>query len=232
MSDDHSATAGPGNRSAKANPAALREAALRALGQTAEWLVLTGDFDEATARYRFVLEDAPSSPMVHHHLGRLLMQVGKRAAGAAHFQYLAQFGELDQVELRSLLAISTPLPQVATSGRLEPLTRLARARREMALNRLVSAIEIIEFGAKLSDAEECFRARIHAVQEDFEAVQRWASSREPSASESDGWFALGVPCRKPAGPSQSDPIVFQRASDRSNRWAGLPDAEPIPSRNG
>lgn len=164
---------------------------LPVLGQTAEWMVRAGKFDEAEARYRSILDEVPDSSMVHRHLGRLQMQLGKRTDAALHFRYLAQLGELDQEELRALLALSTPLPQGAVSGRLEPMNQLARARKEMALTRLSEALEIIESEGALSEAEASLRARIHAAQNDFDAVGQWAASHKPSVNDSDGCFAMG-----------------------------------------
>ncbi len=177
---------------------------LPAMGQTAEWLVLAGNYDQAEARYRTILDEIPDATMVHRHLGQLLLQQGKRIEAASHFRYLAQRGEVNQDELRCLLSLVKPLPKQLESGRLEPLNRLAQSRNQMALQDLDAALEILQpeehqtsrAGADanrqaVARAEASLRARIQALRNEWDAVRQWAESVQPDAADADGWFAAG-----------------------------------------
>ena len=177
---------------------------LPALGQTAEWLVLAGNYDQAEARYRTILEEIPDATMVHRHMGQLLLQQGKRIEAASHFRYLTQRGEANQDELRCLLSLVNPLPKQLESGRLEPLNRLAQARNKMASEDLDAALEIVQSEDQQKSraggdanreadarAEASLRARIQALKNDWDAVRRWLESGQPDATDADGWFAAG-----------------------------------------
>jgi tetratricopeptide (TPR) repeat protein len=164
---------------------------LPVLGQTAEWFVLAGRYDEAESRYRAILDEVPDSLQVHRYLGQLLLQTGRRTEAASHFKYLLLAGALNQEELRCLLMLSKPLPQDAKSSRLEPLSPLARARTEMALGRRAEAIEVLESEGEMDEASASLMARLDAAEDDFESARRWASSHEPDSNDSDGWIAMG-----------------------------------------
>ncbi|MCG8653612.1 MAG: tetratricopeptide repeat protein [Pirellulales bacterium] len=164
---------------------------LPALGQTAQWMVEAGNYDEAEARYRAILKEVPGSPMVHQHLGRLLLQLGRRTEAALHLQYLLQRGELNQEGLRSLLVLAKPFPLDAESNKLPPLNRLSRARQEMALERHEAALELLDAGDDESPAETSLRVRIRAGQGKFAAVRQWVNSQPTMTGDSDGWFAKG-----------------------------------------
>ncbi|QDT10307.1 tetratricopeptide repeat protein [Planctomycetes bacterium K23_9] len=164
---------------------------LPSLGQTAEWMVLAGNYNEAEARYRAILAEAPRSEMVHHHLGKLLLKVGKRNDAPLHFNLLAQIGSLDQLELRSLIRLSKPFPQDANTVALEPLTPLAKAQAELSRDQKSEALAILESVDVLSDAEASLLARIRATEKDFDAVKSWAEKHQITAKDADGWFATG-----------------------------------------
>lgn len=166
-------------------------ARLPALGRTAEWMAQAGRYGEAAERYRQILAEVPNAPMVHHHLGQLLLQLGKRTEASLHLQFLAQLGALQQEELRSLLTLSKPFPQDEETNRLEPLNDLARARQEMALNHLDIALELLGSSEVVGDAEASLKARIQARQKNFDSLRQWATSHELLSGDADGWFAAG-----------------------------------------
>ena len=165
---------------------------LPALGQTAEWLVLAGECDEAESRYREILKQAPETPMVHRHLAHLLLQMGKRTDAALHLRFLAQLGEISQEELVALLSLSKPLRRDQTSRALDPLNRLARARNQWAIDDPEAALQTLESGGDLNGPESALRARILAVRGEIDSVRSWAQTSAPDANDPDGWFARGL----------------------------------------
>lgn len=168
------------------------ETRLPALGQTAQWLVDAGQFDEAESRYRALLNAVPDASLAHRFLAQLLIQTGKRTQAATHLSFLGRQGQLNQEELRLLLAISTPLKQETLSPRTKPLTRLANARSEIASGDFETAISLLESDTAETDPQiEALRARVNATREQFDQVESWASTREVFDGDADGWFAMG-----------------------------------------
>ena len=167
-------------------------ARLPALGQSAEWLVESGRYGEAEQQYRSILQEVPDALMVHHRLGQLLLQSGRRTEAAMHFEYLSQFGELDQEELRSLLIRSQAFPGDDQFTRFTPLTRLAMGRQELANGQSEQLLEFFsKDGVENSDAELGMLARLRSVRKDMDAVQGWIQQERMSEANADAWFARG-----------------------------------------
>ena len=171
-----------------------REPATRlpALGQTAEWLVESGHYAEAEQQFRTILKEIPDALMVHHRLAQLLLQTGRRTEAALHFDYLAQFGELDHEELRALLIRHQAFPGDDGVTRFDPLNNLAMCRQEIADGKVQEVINVIDAaGEKNSDGELELLHRLRAQQGDFDDVQKWVAKLDMTNSGPDAWFARG-----------------------------------------
>ena len=163
---------------------------LPALGQTAEWLVESGRYDEAEQQYRTILKEVPDALMVHHRLGQLLLQSGRRTESAMHFDYLSQFGELDQEELRSLLIRSQAFPDDDQYTRFAPLTKLALCRQELASGKIDHVVDLLsEEDDQHSDGEIALLARLRSVS--GQAVQESIQQLGSVEANADAWFARG-----------------------------------------
>ena len=165
---------------------------LPALGQTAEWMVESGRYDEAELQFRSVLTEVPDALMVHHRLGQLLLQTGRRTEAAVHFDFLSQFGDLDHEELRSLLIRTQAFPGDDGVTRFDPLNNLAMCRQELADGKTAQVVEVfVAAGDANSDAEQALLARLLAEQHEFEDVRKWIENLEMAKAGADGWFAKG-----------------------------------------
>ena len=165
---------------------------LPALGQTAEWMVESGRYDEAEQQFRNILKEVPDALMVHHRLGQLLLQTGRRTGAALHFDYLSQFGELDHEELRALLIRSKAFPGDNGVTRFDPLNNLAMCRQEVADGKATEVMKlIVAAGEGSSDAEKALLNRLRAENGKFESVQEWIENLDMTNAGPDGWYARG-----------------------------------------
>ena len=174
---------------------------LPALGQTAEWMVESGRYDEAESQFRSVLQEVPDALMVHHRLGQLLLQTGRRTEAALHFDFLSQFGELDHEELRSLLIRAQAFPGDDAATRFDPLNNLAMCRQELADGKSDQVVKVIvDAGDANSAAEQALLARLLAEQEKFDDVRILLGKMEMAQAGADGWYAKGLLAFKDAEP--------------------------------
>ncbi len=100
---------------------AVPEARLPVLGQTAEWSVLQGQWQEAEKRYRTLLDQVLDTSMVHRMLSQLLMRQGRRLEAAAYLRELCRAGDIEESEIRSLLMTVHPFSDEAATDELEPI---------------------------------------------------------------------------------------------------------------
>ena len=177
---------------------------LPALGQTAEWMVESGRYDEAEQQFRSILQEVPDALMVHHRLGQLLLQTGRRTQAALHFDYLAQFGELDHEELRALLIRSRAFPGDDGMTRFDPLNNLAMCRQEIADGKAEEVVNVMDAaGEANSDAEVELLNRLRAQQGDFDQVQEWIETLDMKTAGPDAWFARGCLALKRASDDEA-----------------------------
>ena len=174
---------------------------LPALGQTAEWMVESGRYDEAELQFRTILQEVPDALMVHHRLGQLLLQTGRRTEAALHFDFLSQFGDLDHEELRSLLIRSQAFPGDDGVTRFDPLNNLAMCRQELADGKSDQVVKaIIDAGDASSVAEEALLIRLLAEQGKFGDARELLDEIEMAQAGADGWYAKGCLALNDAEP--------------------------------
>lgn len=167
---------------------------LPVLGQTAEWMVTFGRWNEAEARYKTLLKAVPDARPVHRQLARLLMRQGRRSEAVTHLDTLCRQGDIEELELRSLLMLSRPMASDSALDDLEPIGTLGKARAAMASGDLAAAGELSR--QEGSDAPDiaALRGRIDAESEDFAALRRWTeqSAKTANQNSADYWFAMGT----------------------------------------
>lgn len=155
-------------------------------------MVESGRYDEAESQFRSVLKEVPDALMVHHRLGQLLLQTGRRTEAALHFDFLSQFGELDHEELRSLLIRARAFPGDNGATRFDPLNNLAMCRQELADGKSDQVVKVIvDAGDANSAAEQALLARLLAEQEKFDDVRKLLGKMEMAQAGADGWYAKG-----------------------------------------
>lgn len=167
---------------------------LPSLGQTAEWLVGQGRWQDAEDRYRVLLEEVDDTTLVDSYLATLLLRQGRRLEAASHLRKLCRGGSVTESGLRSLLQISAPLAGDASAVELDPIGDLGQARAQIGLGNLAAARQIL--AAATVDQTDAFalRGRVYALQRDYEPLAQWVTDRPaaPSDVSPDEWFARGV----------------------------------------
>ncbi len=168
------------------------EVVLPVLGQTAEWLELQGDWTEAERRYRAILAEVPEAAAAHRKLAFLLMRQGQRLEAAEHLHALCRLGDVEELELRSLLVGMIALPGDSGRDELEPIGELGTARYEISQGNREAALATLR-AATDSPAAFALLGRIHAENSDAESLKTWFDEQaETVPSTADHWVAVGV----------------------------------------
>ncbi|WP_372717726.1 tetratricopeptide repeat protein [Novipirellula sp.] len=172
---------------------AVPETQLPALGQTAEWLVQSGDWEAAETRYRAVLDVVPDAAMAHRQLAQLLMRQGRRLEASLHLKALCEQGNVEEIELRSLLSLSAPFAADASREQLDPIGSLGRARAAAGKEQWDLVIAELKSTASPTPAESALLGRAYAEQKDFASLKQWNESNTVADNvNADAWFARGV----------------------------------------
>ena len=169
------------------------DARLPALGQTAEWLVVQGDWQQAEERYRKLMSLIEDSSMVDRLLSRLLLRQGYQSEVEALLRKLVRSGNVEEMDLRVLLSLAHPLPGDAETEPFEPIGIEGHARHEMSLGNWDAAGELLQESGELNARQYALLGRVLARQADFEQLASWARDVPASVEKnSDYWFASGV----------------------------------------
>ncbi|QDT01994.1 Tetratricopeptide repeat protein [Rubripirellula lacrimiformis] len=218
---------------------AVPETQLPALGQTAQWLVQQGSWDEAETRYRAVLDAVPDATMAHRQLAQLLVRQGRRLEAAAPLNALCEQGNVEEIELRTLLSLSAPFAADASREHLDPIGSVGRARAAAGKDEWDSVIAELQSVTPQSSTQSALLGRAYAEQGDFESLKQWIETNtETIPDNADAWFARGVSaandqddrravkcfCEAILSDSTDDKAYFQLASSLSRL---VPDAQNV-----
>ncbi|MFG0263844.1 MAG: FG-GAP-like repeat-containing protein [Rhodopirellula sp. JB055] len=165
------------------------DAALPALGTTADWLIRLGRPYEAARCYQQMLEVAPDAVMVHRRLAELMIRMGRAPLAQNSLRQLCRSGNIRRPELAALLAIS----QTESDHPIGPVADARRLAKQHdyqgAADRLASRSKT-EF--QTPDVK-AFETRILAeLQQDKIVAKRLTSSRADQRVHADYWAALGI----------------------------------------
>ncbi len=165
------------------------ETRLPGLGQSSEWLVLHGDYAGAESRLRTILDEVPTMAMPHRALARLLLELGRRGEAADHLRRLCRMGDVNELELVSLLRMSSPLPVGSAIGPFSDsaavLSLIGEGRLEEARQRLL-AIE------QPDDLQHALRGRLAALLGDSDALAGWRPREQTQRHRGHVEFALAA----------------------------------------
>ncbi len=166
---------------------------LPVLGQTAEWLVLDGRWDEGEKRYRKIISAIEDIGMVQRRLAELLIRKGERTEACRYFMQLCEAGNIEEAELRTLLNHSRPDANPEPADELEPIGKLGNARSLAGKSDFNSAIQLIK--ESQPDDPETFSllGRLLVSIEDFENLDDWLQKTDTRGEKyPDYWFAKGA----------------------------------------
>lgn len=171
----------------------VAETRLPALGQTADWLVKQGEWSQAEERYRIVLNEVPDAVMALRQLSQLLIRQGRRLDAAEYLLELCRLGNVEEVELSTLLRRAEPFSSDAVLEQYEPIHLLGHARMMIGKQDVEGALQILSSESSLDAACSALLGRIYAEQRDADRLHEWvAKQSEDSFDCCDGWFALGI----------------------------------------
>ena len=171
------------------------DARLPALGLTAEWMVMHGQWRDAEDRFRQLLNQVPDASMAQRALTSLLLRQGRRMEASDYLDALCRKGVIDPANLRAMLSRLCPLPDEPINDEIEPIGTLGKARRLLGKNDWDAALSALqqhsENNSAADDAEiSALIARIHAQLQQWDDLTTWISSqKEPVANSADYWFA-------------------------------------------
>ena len=97
------------------------DAKLAVLGQTAEWLVFQGDWTATEERYRNLLTLVDETSLIDRLLSRLLIRQGRQVEARVLLQRLCKAGNVEEMDLRSLLSLSCHCPEMQQQRHLSRL---------------------------------------------------------------------------------------------------------------
>jgi len=181
------------------------DAKLAVLGQTAEWLVFQGDWEAAEERYRTLLSLVDDTSLIDRLLSRLLMRQGRRVEAGVFLKRLCRQGNVEEMDLRSLLLLSCPLRGDAVTDAFDPIGLQGHVRHAISTGEFAAAGEIlqqavVETSVVLDPAEYALQGRLLALLKQFDRLPDWIDGAPVGVEQySDYWFALGVYQMQKAG---------------------------------
>ena len=172
--------------------AAEPSARLPVMGQTAEWMVLAGMWEQAEQRYRSILTEVPDSVLVHRNLSSLLLRRGHRQEALQHLRFMCRQGDIQESELREMLRVALPFAAEFDRDR-EPVGVVGKAAAEASLGKLPEAALVLS-GAPDDDVQAvALRGRVLAMQADWDSLRDWlAGDLELVSKTSHYAFARGA----------------------------------------
>jgi len=166
---------------------------LPVLGQTAEWLTYDGRWEAAEDRFRQLIDLAPQIGMAHRKLAELLIRQGKRIEACKYFAALCEVGNIEEVELRQLLRISSAFSGTESADEQTPIGPLGLAHFQYAEGNLQDTLMILQNQKTTSPEINALVGRLHAINRDEEQLAAWAKrNTQQNNSFSGFWFAQGV----------------------------------------
>ena len=202
------------------------EIRLPAMGQTADWLIKSGDWDEGESRYLSLLKEAPNASLVHRGLAELYLRQGRGLEATAFLRNLCRLGDVQEYELRHLLIARYPFPGDATPENFDPIGRLGLAKAQAAYADWGSVANSLILDDQSTPEEVGFRGRCAVEQENWGGLAKWFSDFNASDKTQlksiapDSYYALGVFCEREE--------KYQEAADYLSRVV-LKDPTDVPA---
>lgn len=184
-------------------PAGHPEAGIPALGQSADWCMELGRYEEAEAKYVEVLQRVPEAFPARRQLAFLLNRQGRRHEAAAQIHELCKLGNVRQDELHSLVMLShamydDPDATAASSPAVvySPILPGGMARKLFTDGKFSEAADALEPWIETGTAPAALVAlygRAVVEAQDDQRFLMWLSRvNDATKATADYWAALGT----------------------------------------
>lgn len=179
------------------------EAGLAAIGQSADWCLMLGKYNQAEKRYRRVLNLVPSAIVAHRQLAFLYNRQGRRHEAVVHLQELCRLGDIRQDELHALLVVGHAIfedpnnPDPSDAPRhYWPIGPVAEARMLYTANRYSDAIAALDETVRDGDvlpSVMAFYGLLAIEAQDEPRFQWWLANCDQAVEGfSEYWAAIGA----------------------------------------
>ena len=184
-------------------PADHPQAGFPAVGQSADWCLQLGRYDDAEERYRQLLVTHPAAPEANRKLALILNRRGRRHEAARYILRLCLQGNVKSDELHSLMHLSDAMyDDRDAAGTADddqayyPIGKSADARKLFMEEDYQAALELLREDASLEllpPALLAFYGRVAAEAQDDQEFNRWlAFTNETTQQFSEYWSAVGT----------------------------------------
>ncbi|MGB7342598.1 MAG: FG-GAP-like repeat-containing protein [Pirellulaceae bacterium] len=165
------------------------DAALPALGQSAEWCLEIGRPLEAEDRYRKIVKVVPNADIAHRALSELMLKMGRPHAAVDSLRSLCLSGNIRQSELAALINVNESFANPAVG-------QYATARQDAIAGNYVEAIEqlrpIIKKPETPADVQAFYLRLLAESQQHDEFEQALHELGKPMTEQADYWGAIGA----------------------------------------
>ena len=179
------------------------QAGLASLGQSADWYVRLGRYQEAEDRYVQILEQIPDAVPALRQLARLLNRQGRRHEAATLIRRLCELGDVRQDELHALISLSDAMyderadaGDVAEEEGYWPIGPGGRARKQFQDEAYAEAVEILQPSIADGSAPPALMAlygRAAVEAQDNDRFRWWLTRIDSRTREfSEYWAAIGA----------------------------------------
>ena len=179
------------------------QAGFPAVGQSADWCLQLGRYDEAEERYRRLLVDHPNAPEANRKLAFLLNRRGRRHEAAQYITQLCMQGNVRNDELHALVHLSDAMyddPQEADGIDDEqayyPIGPVAVARKLFMEEDYQAALKLMRERVPLDNLTSsvlAFYGRVTAEAQDDDEFYRWLANTDDDTREcAEYWAAIGT----------------------------------------
>jgi tetratricopeptide (TPR) repeat protein len=169
------------------------DARLPVLGQTAQWMVQFGMWKEAEQRFQTLLQEAPEATLVHRKLAELFVRQGRASEATEHLKTLCRLGDIEEIELRHLLAGGQPLHGDTALDELSPIGH--RGKAMYAISREEWELARTELEALESRSAETLSilGRVYVHLDDNDSLNNWREEATQSElPDSESYFPKGA----------------------------------------
>ncbi|MAI30809.1 MAG: RNA-binding protein [Rhodopirellula sp.] len=184
-------------------PADHPQAGFPAVGQSADWCLKLGRYEDAEERYRQLLVSHPAAPEANRKLALIMNRRGRRHEAARYILRLCRQGNVKSDELHALMHLSDAMydePDKARATETDqgyfPIGKSAEARKLFMEEDYQAALDLMREDVSLEllpPALLAFYGRVAAEAQNDQEFNRWLVLTNVATQQfSEYWSAIGT----------------------------------------